>query len=556
MKQSKLLIPTRHCAEEIDTISERLLVQAGYVTKLATGIYAYLPLAERVIEKISQVIEQELSTRNSIKMRMPNLLPQEYSLEECASQASENLFSVNDAASETYMLAPAHERSFMELIMKEVRSYKELPLSLFQTQMKYRDEAKKQRGLIDSREFLMTDVYSFHADQASLDQFYREMEESLERILIKCGLSFKVVNGASKRIGARALREFLIPTPIGQKIFCYASEGAYAATLTVATSDTITKKSHATYQPLEKTTVFDLQEAPLDQTIKPLFYLINETIVVLLLRADHLLNEEKVKHFFQQKQITALGEQELLDLIPDFNDKEIFEIIARFEVFADPSLADLVNAQLSSHTLDLAYRHVNFGRELIVTRFFDMQLVKEGDLAPNGQGILHFDRGISVAQMTKLAPAYASQVGAVFLDDQAQTQTLNMGYYGIGLTRVFALIVEMYASEGKMCWPQVIAPFDVHILPLDIHDPFQVELAKQLARELEQAGYDLLIDDRDVESATKQQDASLIGCPIQCTISNKAVEGVIELEIKAKQAILEVRKEEVLSTLSILLQSE
>lgn len=557
MKQSKLLIPTRQVAdEEIDTVSERLLSQAGYVTKLARGIYAYLPLAERVIQKISRVIQSELSTQNSIKMRMPNLLPHEYSLEECETQVAEKLFSVNDAAGETYMLAPAHERSFMDLIMKEVRSYKELPLSLFQTQMKYRDETHKQRGLIDSREFLMTDVYSFHADQESLDQFYRQMEESIERILTTCGLTFKVVNGASKRVGAKAMREFIVPTAIGQKEFCYASEGEYAATLAVAVSESDTKKSHATYQPLEEIAEFDIHTTPLNQTIKPLFYRVKEELIVLLLRADHQVNEEKIKRFFQVPSITLADQETIVSFFGDIQTDDFFARLNQLPIYADQGLSELVNAQFNSHTLARAYRNVNFNRDIQITQFLDIQLVKEGDLALNGQGTLLFDRGISVAQMTKLAPDYARQVGAIFLDDQAQLQTLNMGYYGIGVTRIFALIVEMYAMEDKMCWPQAIAPFDVHILPLDTTDPFQVELATQVALELDQAGYDLLIDDRETSAANKEQDAALIGCPIQCTIGKKAVEGIVELEIKAKQAVLEVRKEELLTTLSILLQSE
>lgn len=556
MKQSKLLIPTRGMASnEIETVNERLLTQAGYISPLAKGIYAYLPLAERVIQKISQVIRMELSMRDSILMRMPNLLPQEYSLAECAVQEAEDLFAVNDGAGDTYMLAPAHERAFMELIMREVHSYKELPLSLYQTQMKYRDETKKQRGLIDSREFLMTDVYSFHADRESLDQFYRKMEESITRILKTCGLHTRVVNSTSKRLGTKDMREFIAPTPIGKKEFCYASEGEYAATLDVAISEDTAKKSHATYQELTKESFDVTATYDVEKTIKPYFYQLDGQVVLFLMKADHAINEAKIKRFFQRT-IAPLSLEAIAQLKLETDSQEFMAFANQFPIYADQGLETLVNADLVSRVFAVRYQQVNVTREFEVTAFFDFQTVKAGDLAPNDQGVLHFDRGISVVQMTKIEPSYAQEVGAVFLDDQQTTQTLNMGYYGIGVTRLFALIVEQYGSGDTMYWPQAIAPFAIHVVPLDHEDPFQVSLANQVTAELEQAGYDLLVDDRTVASAIKQRDADLIGCPIRCTINEKAVEGTLELEIKAKKATLEVRREELITTLAILLQAE
>lgn len=567
MKQSKLLIPTlREVPSEAETQSHQLLVRAGYIRQIANGVYAYLPLAYRVINKITQIVQQKLETLDAVEMQMPNLLPLDYWPDDaCRNASAATLFSVKDQTNREYILAPTHEKAFIELVKNEVKSYKKLPMSLFQIQMKYRDKSKTKHGLIHSREFMMADIYSFHESSEGLEKSYREFEAAFRHIFSQCGLEYQVINGNVNRYNASESKEFMVAVSFGDEPFCYTENGEYAANLAVAVSEHQSKKSHASFLPLEQVVTPGAKTAkeiavflsdPLQQVVKSLFFFIGGQPTLLLVRGDHELNSEKVQAYFANQVIVPATEAQAHTYFQaGFGSIGPVNVSAEVAIYADLYVADLVNFVCGANEEGQQLKNVNLNRDFTVQAFADFHLVQAGEMAQNQNGPLQFAQGIEVAHIMKMPSTYSQKTNAVFLNELGEATPLLMGYYGIRMSRLLALIVEQYSTENKIKWPTSVAPFDVHIVPIDYTDDIQAQLADQVTARMQQSGYEVLVDDREERPGVKFADADLIGCPVRLTIGKKASEGVIEVLLHQSGSSIEVRQEEIVDTLAILLQT-
>lgn len=567
MKQSHLFVPTlRETPSEAGVRSHQLLVRAGYIRQIATGVYAYLPLAQRVIKKVTSVINEELARIGANEMQMPNLLPMDYWQDEtCRRMSSSSLFSVSDRMHRKYMLAPSHENAFIELIKNEVQSYKRLPMKLYQVQMKYRDEKKPKFGLMYSREFLMTDFYSFHADSNQLSIAFSEFEASIKKILAAVGLTYHVVHGNDNRFGVESIKEIVVSCPFGDTQICLSNTGGYSANRDVAVSKYQGKKSHAVPLELEKIATKEIKsmeslaafcEVPSSQIVKSYFFFIDHQPTLILIRGDHELNGEKVKKHFQDKVVSPATEEECRAYFATgFESIGPIHLPEGVRVIADYYVKDLVNMLCGGNEEGFHYKNANLTRDFTVAYFDDFHLVQDGEEAPDGEGVLHIEQGIKIGHFMTMSEKYSQSLSAYFVNENGKETPLRIGYCGLGVSRLLSLIVEQHCDEKKIQWPNRIAPFDAHIIPVDYQEKNQQQLADEMMIAMKEAGYEVLLDDRKERVGVKFADADLIGCPIRITIGKKASEGIVEMKLHQSGDSIEVRKAELVATLAILNQT-
>lgn len=569
MKQSKLLVPTlRTIPENTEALSHRLLLQAGYIRQLAAGVYAYLPLANRVLEKLKRIVREELDKIDAVEMLLPNLLPAELWKESCHYKLYESvLYHLKDSKKHEYVLGPSHEEVFSELVANEVADVKDLPLNLYQIQTKYRDERQPRSGLLHSREFIMADGYSFHSDEESLDQTYRQYAKAYNNIFLRCGLDFRGVLGACEPIGGKDSREFIALSDAGKEIICYSDESDYVASLTMATSLYVSKKSHETYLDLTKVEVGESINSVADaaaffdcdvqRIIKAEVFMADNQPVMVLVRGDHQVNKSKVKQLLEADFLTDASPEQVEQYFGTTSDYvgpvDLPETVA---LYADLYVQDMANVIVSSNESGYCYKNTNPGRDFTPVAYQDLRLVQEGDLSPDGQGSLKFARGIEIGRIFKIKSSDREKRNLTVLDENQETISLSVGGYNVGISRLLAAVVEQNADETGILWPEEIAPFDVHIVQMDVEDAYQTTLCEEIETGMSAIGYEVLVDDRKEAAEVKFADADLIGCPIRIMVGKKAVEGIIEVKIRKSGAMVEVRKEELATTLSILMTTQ
>lgn len=551
MKQSHLLVPTlRETPSEADVRSHQLLVRAGYIRQIATGVYAYLPLAQRVMKKITAIIKDELDAIGANEMQMPNILPMDYWQDDaCRRLCTSSLFEVSDRNQRQYMLAPSQEKAFIELVRNEVQSYRKLPLKLYQVQMKYRDEKKPKFGFLYSREFLMTDFYSFHAGAVSLEQTYQQVESSIKTILARCGLTYHLVLGHTNRVGIEKVKEFMALASFGDEQLCLSDQGTYVATLDLAEAKYQGKTSDQPPLPLEKVA----QTADQEITIRSYLYFVDEQPTLIVLRASDQLNLEKVKLFYPEKQvIPASKEQKQLYFDATNGVVTPVHLSPEITVIADTYLQDLTNMTCYADEEGYLYLNVNSPRDFHISSYSDFRMVQEGDLMLDGEETLRIEKGLKIGHMMTMSKEYSQALSAQFIDETGQAVPTRICYCSIGVSRLLSLIVEQHCDENKIQWPNTVAPFDAHVVPIDYQDSDQQQLTDEIVEQMEQAEYEVLLDDRVERAGVKFADADLIGCPIRITIGKKAKEGIVEIKLHQSGDSLEIRKEELVATLAIL----
>lgn len=566
MKQSKMLIPTlREVPSEAEALSHRLLLRAGYVRQLAAGIYTYLPLAFRVLQKIEGIVREEINAIDGVEMLMPALLPAELWKKSGRYETyGPDLMKLKDRNDRDFILGPTHEESFTELIKDTINSYKKLPLNLYQIQSKYRDEKRPRYGLLRCREFIMKDAYSFHLDHDSLDEVYLDYKAAYEKIFSRCGLEFRGIIGDGGAMGGSDSMEFMAIAPIGEDTIAYSNESEYAANLEMAQSLFTGEKSHETEHALEKVatpneksidevSIF-LQVKP-EKIIKSLLYLADEKPILVLVRGDHEVNEVKLKNFLDVDFLEEAAPEDAEKYLgAEFGSIGPVNVPEEVKIYADQYVEVLKNAVAGANETGFHYKNVNPGRDFEPAAYHDLRLVEEGEPSPDGEGTLSFTRGIEIGHIFKLGTRYSESLGATVLDEHGKAQDVIMGCYGIGISRLLSAIVEQHGDEKGINWPKSIAPFDVHLVPMNMKKEEQAALSEELEGILTEAGYEVLVDDRKERAGVKFADADLIGCPVRITIGKKAAEGIVELKLKESGEELEVMKEEVLNTLMILLQ--
>ena len=614
MKQSKMLIPTlREMPSDAQVISHALMLRAGYVRQVSAGVYSYLPLANRVIEKAKKIMREEFDKIGAVEMLAPALLSADLWRESGRYETyGEDLYKLKNREKSDFILGPTHEETFTAIVRDSVKSYKQLPLNLYQIQPKYRDEKRPRNGLLRTREFIMKDAYSFHANYDSLDVAYDEYKSAYEKIFTRSELDFKAIIGDGGAMGGKDSQEFMAITPdrtdlnrwvvldksvasfdeipedvqeairaeltswmvSGEDTIAYSSESSYAANLEMATDEykpagrVVTEEEVARVSTPDCKTIDEVAAfLGLDesQTIKTLVYMANESPIIALLVGNDQLNEVKLKNHLAADFFDVASEDQVRQLLgAGFGSLGPVNLPEGVRIIADRKVQDLANAVVGANEDGYHLTGVNPGRDF-TAEYVDIREVREGEISPDGQGVLKFARGIEIGHIFKLGTRYSDSMNANVLDENGRAVPMIMGCYGIGVSRLLSAVMEQHArlfvnktpkGEFRYAWginfPKELAPFDVHLIPVNVKDEEAVALTDQIEANLLSAGYEVLVDDRNERAGVKFSDSDLIGLPIRVTVGKKAAEGIVEVKIKATGDTIEVHADNLLETLSIL----
>ncbi|MDD89781.1 proline--tRNA ligase [Listeria monocytogenes] len=564
MRQTMTFIPTlKEIPADAEVKSHQLLLRAGFIRQTASGIYSYLPLATLMLRKIETIIREELEAIGAAELLMPALQPAE--LWQASGRWNDygpELMRLKDRASRDFALGPTHEEVITALLRDEVKSYKRLPLTLYQIQTKFRDEKRPRFGLLRGREFIMKDAYSFHATSESLDEVYNLMHQAYSNIFTRCGLEFRSVIADSGSIGGNESKEFMALSDIGEDTIAYSDASDYAANTEMAPVLYMEKKSHELEKDLEKvatpdqksiTDIVEFLEVPIEKTMKSMLYQVDDEVIMVLVRGDHEVNDIKIKNALDATNVELVDPAVAVELLgANFGSLGPINVPENMRVFADNAVKDIVNAVVGANEDGFHYINVNPDRDFSVTSYFDLRMIQVGDLSPDGQGVIKFAEGIEVGHIFKLGTKYSEAMNATILDENGRAQPIIMGCYGIGVSRILSAIAEQSNDENGFVWDKQISPFDLHLIPVNMKSEEQVAFAETLYTSLQDAGFSVLIDDRAERAGVKFADADLIGLPIRITVGKKAAEGVVEVKIRKTGEMIEVRQDELLNTLPIL----
>lgn len=545
MRATNLYAPTlRNTPAEAEIASHQLMYRAGLIRKSAGGMYTYLPLAWRTIRKIEQIIREEMDAAGGQEIMMPILQPSELWEESGRWGAyGAEMIRVKDRHGREFCMGPTHEEMITALVRDEVRSYKQLPLMLYQIQDKFRDERRPRFGVMRSREFIMKDLYSFDKDIAGMNESYRKMSVAYTNIFTRCGLNFRAVEADSGAIGGGHSEEFTVLAPEGESRIACCDACSYAASDEKAALRPVDGAAEEAL-PLEKVATPDAHtiamlaeylRIPVEKTIKAVAYQTEEDVLILaFLRGDHEVNEVKLAN--------AVGAQELR-----MADDAAIRAAGGWPGFMSPigikegtcivvdeTAMRMHNAVSGANEQDFHYINVNPKRDFGEVTVTDIRLVAEGDLCPAcSAGHLHIGRGIEAGQIFALGTKYSEAMGATFLDEAGKTQPLQMGCYGIGVGRTMAAAIEQNHDEHGIIWPRAIAPYEVVVVAVNAKAEEQLTYAEEIYEELHAAGVDVLLDDRRERAGVKFNDCDLIGYPVRIAIGPKTIEnGTIEVKIR------------------------
>lgn len=567
MKQSKILIPTvKEVPNDAEVLSHKMMLRAGYIRQISAGMYAYLPLAYKVISKIEKIVREEMEAIDAVEMLTPAVLPAELWKQSGRYETyGQELYKFKNRHDRDFILGPTHEETMTTLIRDEVKSYKKLPLSLYQIQMKYRDEDRPRYGLLRGREFLMKDAYSFHADEETLDQSFRDFEKAYQNIFRRCGLNFREIVGDAGAMGGRDSKEFSAIASIGEDTIAYSEESDYAANLEMASSVYTDLQMHENREELTKVATDDAHSidevaAKLDvdsnRLIKTMVLIVDEAPVLALLRGNDQLNEVKLTNLLHADEVREATEEEAFELLgahvgslgPVLENKP-----ENLKIVADKYIEQMVNSVVGANEDGFHLKNVNVERDFTVDEYADIRTVREGELAPDGKGALKFTKGIEIGHIFKIGTKYSEALDAKVLDENGRAIPVIMGCYGIGVSRLLSAVSEQQSDENGLVWPKNIAPYDVHVIPVNAKNAEQMEIADQINGELTKAGYDVLVDDRKERAGVKFADSDLIGIPLRVTIGKKASEGIVEVKLRKTGEAVEVKVAELNNTVEILL---
>lgn len=565
MKQSKVFIPTlRETPADAEVISHQMMLRAGYVRQVTAGVYAYLPLAQRVLNKINAIIREEMEKVDATEMTAPVLLPAELWQESGRYETyGPNLFKLRNRHGRDMILGPTHEETMTTLIRDDIKSYKRLPLTIYQIQTKLRDEDRPRFGVLRGREFIMKDAYSFSIDEAGLDDAYKKMESAYVNIFNRVGLDYRVIVGDAGAMGGSDSKEFSAPAAAGEDTIAYSDESDYAANLEMAKDLYTPNKSHAPLADLQKiatpdvatiSELADYLQIAEDQLVKTLFMIADGEPVMLLVRGDYEVNEVKVKNYLQAGELRLATEEEAQQYLgAPFGSLGPVGVGEEVKIIADEWVTDMANIVVGGNEAGFHYLNANVDRDFRIDEVTDIRVAREGNPAIDNKGHLQFTKGIEVGHIFKLGTRYSKAMGAQVLDANGRQADVIMGSYGIGVSRLLAAIAEQNADENGLSWPAAIAPWNVHLVPIKYKNETQAKLTDELNDSLVAAGYEVLVDDRNERPGVKFADSDLIGLPVRVTIGKKASEGIVEVKLRQADEAIEVRADELVSTLQVFL---
>ncbi len=564
MRFSNLYAPTlREVPAEAEVASHQLLLRAGFIRKAAGGIYSYLPLAWRVLKKIERIVREEMDAKGGQEIAMPIVQPAEIWQESGRwSVYGDEMFRLKDRHDRPFCLGPTHEELVTTLVRGDVRSYRQLPLMLYQIQNKYRDEIRPRFGLMRGREFIMKDLYSFDRDQAALDVSYKKMYDAYTRIFERCGLVFRPVEADSGAIGGSGSHEFMVLANSGEAEIVYCESCDFAANTEKAELNPIEAPAETALSLEEVATpgcstikaVCDYLKLPVEKSVKAVAYSSDKGLILAFVRGDHEVNEIKVLNISGAVNITMATESELLAAGTAPGYMGVLPGKKGVTVIVDASVMNMHNFVCGADKKDSHYINVNPGRDFKPDIVTDIRLIQEGDCCQRCGGKLAKARGIEVGQVFKLHTKYSEKLNATFLDENGKEQLMVMGCYGIGVSRTMAAAIEQNNDENGIIWPLAIAPYQAVVVPVNAKNEEQMTLAEKIYEELSAAGVETVLDDRTERAGVKFKDADLIGYPLRITIGPKTIEeGKLEVKIRKSGAVVFVETDAYLQTLQDIL---
>lgn len=537
MRTSKFLLATmRETPAEAEVISHKLMLRAGMVRKLASGIYTWLPLGLRVLKKVENIVREEMAKINALEILMPAIQPADLWIESERWHAyGDQLLKIKDRNGHEFCFGPTHEEVITHLARTELRSYKQLPITLYQIQTKFRDEIRPRFGVMRGREFLMKDAYSFHIDADSLQATYDDMYNAYSKIFTRLGLKFRAVIADNGNIGGSMSHEFQVLASSGEDLIAYSDASDYAANIETAQSLELPIEVKTSDNPMQEVatpnqrTIDDIASfLKIDpkQTVKTLIVKGAEVPhVALVLRGDHELNEIKTAKIPQiASPLTFINPHEFMDII-GCEAGSIGVVGLDMPIIADREVINIKDFVCGANKNDVHLLNVNWQRDVLIPQVADLRKVCAGDVSPDGKGILHFARGIEVGQVFKLGKKYSESLHATVLNDAGKATHMYMGCYGIGVSRTVAAAIEQNHDDRGIIWPDPIAPFQVVIVPMSMHKSYRVrEAAEKIYQRLLDSNIDVLLDDRKERAGVIFADMDLIGIPHRIIISESGLD--------------------------------
>jgi prolyl-tRNA synthetase len=566
MKQSMTLIPTlREVPADAEIKSHQLLLRAGFIRQNASGVYSYLPLGRKVLQKIEEIIREEMNNAGAVELLMPALQQAELWQESGRWYTyGPELMRLKDRHEREFALGATHEEVITSLVRDEVKSYKRLPLTLYQIQTKFRDEKRPRFGLLRGREFIMKDAYSFHSSQESLDEVYEKIFQAYSNIFRRCGLNFRAVIADSGAMGGKDTHEFMVLSDVGEDTIAYSDTSDYAANIEMAPVVVKYEKDHEPEKELEKIktenqkTIEEVSaylNVDKKKCIKSLLFKVDDSYVLVLVRGDHEVNDIKLKNLFEAS-VVELADAEETKKILGVSVGSIGPInVNNVEIVADFAVEAITNGVCGANEEHFHFINVNPGRDFKVSRYADLRFIQEGDPSPDGQGKILFAKGIEVGHVFKLGTRYSEAMNATYLDENGKAQPMIMGCYGIGVSRTLAAVAEQFNDENGLVWPVNIAPFQVHVIAVNMKDEAQASLAEEIYTDLHKNRYEVLLDDRQERPGVKFADSDLIGIPVRVTVGKKAAEGIVEVKVRKTGEMQEIHKDDLLPALADILQN-
>jgi len=556
------LFTVKETPADADTVSHQLMLRAGLIRKLAAGLYTWLPLGLRTLQKVETIVREEMNRTGALEMLMPAVQPAELWQESGRwAKYGPELLRFKDRNQHEFCFGPTHEEVITDVARREIRSYKQLPLTLYQIQTKFRDEIRPRFGVMRAREFLMKDAYSFHISQASLQETYDAMYTAYSRIFTRCGLDFRPVRADSGAIGGSFSHEFHVLAESGEDAIVFSDASDYAANLELAEAVTQAKRP-APAQTLKRVdtpeihTIDDLHKhmgfKP-EQSVKTLIVEASDgSVLALILRGDHELNIAKAQRLAQIKQPLTFATPDRVRTTVGCDPGSIGPVGLKIPMIVDKSAAALSDFVCGANLNDQHYTGANWERDVKLPEVADLRNVVAGDPSPDGKGKLGIARGIEVGHIFQLGNLYSEKLKATVLDEQGRDVTLIMGCYGIGVTRVVAAAIEQNNDARGIIWPDAIAPFHIALLPLNMHKSEKLKReAETLYRELVHAGYEVLMDDRELRPGPMFADAELIGIPHRLVLSERGLDaGTVEYKGRRDADNLDLPRGELLAFLN------
>ena len=546
MLASKLYCPTlRDDPAEAEVASHKYMLKAGMIRKNASGFYSFLPLARRSVLKIEKIIREEMEKTGAQEIMMPIVQPAEIWQESGRWDVyGKEMFKLADRHGNEYCLAPTHEELITTLVRNELRSYKQLPVNLYQIQNKYRDEIRPRFGLMRSREFVMQDSYSFDTDQKGLEKSYQAMYEAYSRIFTRCGLQYRTVLADSGQIGGKHSHEFMALADSGEADIVTCTQCAYAADVEQATPNPLPAAAEP-LQAIEKfatphcATIEELVQAagvPAEKTIKAVALDIDGKLVLCMVRGDHEVNEVAVQHVVGGHDAVPASAELLQQygLVPGYmSPLGAAKTSEQFHILVDPTAMQIYNGVTGANEEGFHYRHVTPSRDFTGVQVAPIRLITAADGCPECGAPVQLTRGIEVGQVFQLGTKYSEALQASFLDKDGKAKPFVMGCYGIGVTRTMAAAIEQYHDERGILWPVAIAPYEAVILPLNMKDEVMVTTARELYTQLSADSSEIVLDDRPERAGVKFNDADLIGYPVQIVVGKDTkTEGTVEIKVR------------------------